>query len=119
MVTDRSLEIVAEIAGVVLRGPLSMLTNDRRQAESDPEETTMQGVHPVRALCATLETRRLRAVEAMAAASAPSPEALRELATLQAAVSAVRELIEEHGVRLGWGGDDDLDKAALELAGRK
>lgn len=79
----------------------------------------MPGVHPVRALCATLEARRLRAVEAMAADAAPSPEALRELATLHAAVSAVRELIKEHSVRLGWGGDDELDKAALELAGRK
>ena len=69
----------------------------------------MPTVHPVHALCATLEARRLRAVEAMAAESAPSPDALSEVATLQAAVTAVRELIREHGVRLGWGGNDELD----------
>ena len=80
----------------------------------------MPTVHPVRALRDTLEATRLRAVETMAAKGEPSPGDLRDLATLQTAVTAVRELIEEHGVRLGWGGnDDDLDKAALGLAGRK
>ena len=80
----------------------------------------MPTVHPVRALRATLEATRLRAVEVMAGETTPSPDALRELATLQTALTAVRELIKEHGIRLGWGGDEEeLDKAALGLAGRK
>jgi hypothetical protein len=80
----------------------------------------MPTVHPVRALRATLEATRLRAVEGMAADNTPSPDALRELATLQTALTAVREVIKEHGIRLGWGGDEEeLDKAALGLAGRK
>ena len=64
----------------------------------------MANPHPVYALQANLETSRLKAVEALAARDgAVSPDALEELAALQAALSAVREVIETHGGRLGWG----------------
>lgn len=91
-----------------------MLMPDGRQAcWSDHREMTMPTVHPVRALRAKLEATRLRAVEMMAAESAPSPDALRELATLQAALMAVRESIEEHSTRLGWVGDEEeIEEAA-------
>jgi hypothetical protein len=60
--------------------------------------------HPVHALCAALEARRLTVVESLAAQSAPlAHESLQELATLQAALTAVREEIEAHSIRLGWG----------------
>jgi len=63
--------------------------------------------HPVHALRANLEAARLKAVEALAAAKgAFSTDALRELATLQAALTAVREEIATHGVRLGWDSDE-------------
>jgi hypothetical protein len=73
------------------------------------KETTMTK-HPVHALRANLETARLKAVEALAARDdAISPDALRELATLQAALTAVREEIEAQGGRLGWGPTAELD----------
>jgi hypothetical protein len=37
-----------------------------------------------------------------------SADALRELATLQAALTAVKEEIETHGTRMGWGDEDEL-----------
>jgi hypothetical protein len=62
--------------------------------------------HPVHGLCAALEAQRLQAVETLAAQTgAPRPESLQELATLQAALTAVREEIEAHSIRLGWGED--------------
>jgi hypothetical protein len=45
--------------------------------------------HPVRDLCAKLEAARLGSVEALAAAEVPPPTALQDLATLQAALTAV------------------------------
>jgi hypothetical protein len=62
--------------------------------------------HPVHALCTALEAQRLKTVETLAAQAGPlTPESLRELATLQAALTAVREEIETHSIRLGWGDD--------------
>ena len=72
--------------------------------------------HPVHALCANLEAARLESVEAMAAAGAPSPDALRELATLQAALTAVRESIDDNDAAFGPRGDEqELEDAALGL----
>jgi len=69
----------------------------------------MANDHPVHTLQANLEDARLKAVEALAATNgAFSPDALHELATLQAALTAVREEIVNHGAKLGWGGGDDL-----------
>jgi hypothetical protein len=66
--------------------------------------------HPVHDLQANLEAARLKVIETLAAKDGPpAPDALRELATIHAALSAVREEIETHGVRLGWGNKDELD----------
>ncbi len=60
--------------------------------------------HAVHTLQGNLETERLHAVEALAATDGvASADAVRELATLQTALTAVREVIESHGGRLGSG----------------
>ncbi|WP_294532685.1 hypothetical protein [uncultured Rhodoblastus sp.] len=62
-------------------------------------------LHPVHALEASLETARLKAVEDLASGDvAFSAAALRDLAGIQAALMAVREEIDNHGSKLGWGG---------------
>jgi hypothetical protein len=69
----------------------------------------MKTPHPVHTLRANLEASRLNAVETLAAAKgSPTPDALRELANLQAALTAVQQEIDIHGVKLGWGGGDEL-----------
>ena len=79
-------------------------------AKRPERETAMATHHPVHDLCANLEAARLEAVEALASSgSAFSLDALRDLATLQLVLTAVREEIDAHGARLGWGGDQALD----------
>jgi hypothetical protein len=74
------------------------------------KETTMTNRHPVHDLQANLEAARLKVVETLAAKEdPPAPDALRELATIHAALSAVREEIATHGVRLGWGATSELE----------
>jgi hypothetical protein len=69
----------------------------------------MKTSHPVHILRANLETARLKAVEALAAAKgALTSDALQELAILQAALTAVQQEIDTHGVKLGWGAGDEL-----------
>jgi hypothetical protein len=64
--------------------------------------------HPVYVLRANLETARLKALETLAAKEgALSPDTLRELAALQAALTAVREEIAAHSARLGWGDESE------------
>lgn len=65
--------------------------------------------HPVHALLAKLETERLALVERLAAGGPLSAGALSELATVQTVLTAVREGIEAHGVKLGWGIGKELD----------
>jgi hypothetical protein len=74
------------------------------------KETAVTKPHPVHTLRASLETARLKAIKTMAATEGKfSPDALQELAILQAALTAAREEIEAHdGERLGWGGEDKL-----------
>ena len=70
----------------------------------------MTKLHPVHDLQANLEAARLKLVETLAGKeSPPTADGLRELATIHAALSAVREEIERHGARLGWGSKDELD----------
>jgi hypothetical protein len=70
----------------------------------------MTKLHPVHVLQASLEAARLKLVETLAAREGlPNPDALRELATIHAALSAVREEIETHSARLGWGDSSELD----------
>ncbi len=65
--------------------------------------------HPVHALRGNREAARLEAIEALASKDgAISPDALRDLATIQAALTAVREEIEAHGEKLGWGSREAL-----------
>ena len=55
--------------------------------------------HPVHTLRTNLEVARLSAVETLAATKSAVPiDALRELAVMQAALTAVREEIQIHGV---------------------
>jgi hypothetical protein len=66
--------------------------------------------HPVHALRARLEDERLDAVQKLAATStALNSAALSELAYLQLALTAVREEIEAHSVKLGWGSEETLE----------
>lgn len=66
--------------------------------------------HPVRVLRANLEAARVKAVEALAATDGPySPDALHQLASLQAVLTAVSEAIATHGPTLGWGSSEGLD----------
>ena len=66
--------------------------------------------HPVHVLRANLESARLKAVEALAAANAPyPPEALHQLASLQASLTAVTEAIATQGPAVGWGSSEGLD----------
>ena len=61
--------------------------------------------HPVHTLRANLEAARLSVVEALAATKGAVPiDAVRELAVIQAALTAVREEIQIHGVV--WAGQD-------------
>jgi hypothetical protein len=48
-------------------------------------------------------------VEKLARDETLSDTALRELATLQAALAAVREELEAHGAGVGWSRDRELD----------
>jgi hypothetical protein len=66
--------------------------------------------HPVHALRARLEDERLDAVQRLAAGgTAPHSTALTELAYIQLALTAVREEIEAHSVKLGWGSEEALE----------
>jgi len=69
----------------------------------------MSAPHPVHALLAKLEDERLKLVKKLAADGTLSNEAVAELANLQAALTAVREEIDAHGDRVGWGGEPGLD----------
>ena len=70
----------------------------------------MTKTHPVHVLQANLEAARLKVIETLAArGGVPGPDALGELATIHAALSAVRQEIEAHSARLGWGDSGELD----------
>jgi hypothetical protein len=76
----------------------SIVLRSRRQ--------TVAETHPVQVLQAALETQRQRAVENLARKVHPlSLESLREVAILQVVLTAVREEIELHSFRPGWGED--------------
>ena len=70
----------------------------------------MTKLHPVHILQANLEAARLRLIETLAAREGISnADALRELATIRAALSAVQEESETRSARLGWGDSGELD----------
>ncbi|RPH68406.1 MAG: hypothetical protein EHM78_18940 [Myxococcaceae bacterium] len=64
--------------------------------------------HPVHVLRANLEAARLKAIEALAATNGPyAPDALHQLASLQAALTAVSDAIVTHGPAVGWGSESE------------
>jgi hypothetical protein len=65
--------------------------------------------HPVHALRARLEDQRLDAVQRLAAGAVSNSGALTELAYIQLALTAVREEIDVHAVKLGWGSKETLE----------
>lgn len=68
---------------------------------------------PIHQLRDTLEQRRLKEVERLAAVNvggdAPADDALRSLAHLQLALTAVREEIAAHDIKLGGGSETPLE----------
>ena len=61
--------------------------------------------HPISILASNLDDKRLQLIEKLATTdkSIISADVMKELATVQAALTAVREAIDEHGPRMGWG----------------
>jgi hypothetical protein len=72
------------------------------------EKATLMTSHPIRILASNLEDKRLRLIEKIATDASMSADAMKELATVQTALMAVREAIDEHGPRMGWGSDHEL-----------
>jgi hypothetical protein len=68
----------------------------------------MMTSHPIRILASNLENKRLQLIEKLASDTSMSADAMRELATVQTALTAVREAIDENGPRMGWGSDQEL-----------
>lgn len=69
----------------------------------------MKPHHSVYVLREKLEDARLKAVEKLAAKiDTLSVESLQELSTLHLALTAVRQEINEHGARAGWGSEPAL-----------
>ena len=61
---------------------------------------------PIRDLRTNLETARIQAVKALAESAGELPiDALQRLAIIQGALTAVREEIESHEVKVGGGGE--------------
>jgi hypothetical protein len=59
--------------------------------------------HPISILASNLDDKRLQLIEKLATDKSISADVMKELATVQAALTAVREAIDEHGPRMGWG----------------
>jgi hypothetical protein len=61
--------------------------------------------HPISILASNLDDKRLQLIEKLATTTdkSISADVMKELATVQAALTAVREAIDEHGPRMGWG----------------
>ena len=57
----------------------------------------MMTSHPVRNLASNLEEKRLQLIEKLASDASMSADTMKELATLQTALTAVREALDEYG----------------------
>jgi hypothetical protein len=64
--------------------------------------------HPIRILASNLDDKRLQLIEKLATDKSIPADVTKELAIVQAALTAVREAIDEHGPRMGWGSDREL-----------
>jgi hypothetical protein len=69
----------------------------------------MTAPHPIHALRTNLETKRLELVEKLSAGGTLSADVLRDVAVVQTALMAVREAIETHGPKVGWGSGKELE----------
>ncbi len=66
----------------------------------------MKYSYPIHDLRERIETARLQLIEELAAMCGPlSPETLQKIALIQSALTAVREEIKDHEVKVG-GGDE-------------
>jgi hypothetical protein len=65
--------------------------------------TTMTTSHPISILASNLDDKRLQLIEKLATDKSISADVMKELATVQVALTAVREATDEHGPRMGWG----------------
>jgi len=61
--------------------------------------------HPISILASNLDDKRLQLIEKLATTTdkSISADVMMELATVQAVLTAVREAVDEHGPRMGWG----------------
>jgi hypothetical protein len=109
-VAERSLR--QSCSGVYVEGAAELadpeLTHLRLVVLWGSEREHMMTSHPVRNLASNLEEMRLQLIEKLASDASMSADAMKELATVQAALAAVREAIDEHGPRMGWGSDHEL-----------
>ena len=67
----------------------------------------MSEQYPVHALLSALEAERLKLVKKLATGT-QATDTVQQLATVQTALTAVREEIDEHSVRVGGGGEKGL-----------
>lgn len=76
----------------------------------------MSDLNPVQALREHLENVRASAVEMLAAKQSVQVADLKDLATIQAALQAIRQTIKDHSGGVGRAGDEEtLEKAALDI----
>jgi hypothetical protein len=74
----------------------------------------MKTHHSVYVLREKLEDARLKAVENLAAKlESFSAESLQELSTLHLALTAVRQEINEHGAKAGWGSEEGAEVSSF------
>lgn len=84
--------------------------SQRTGSETTQPESVSTGRPILRLGRGNLEAARLKAIDGLAATDgAFHPDALLALATLQMALTALREEIGAHGPRLRWGGNAELD----------
>lgn len=75
----------------------------------DNMENSVTNSAPIHTLRERLETARMQAIEELAAKGGPLPaDALQKIALLHSALSAVRDEIEAHEVKIGGGAEQPL-----------
>jgi hypothetical protein len=103
-------------AGSTIRRPNESIFEASRQEalgghyfDIDDMENSVTNSSPIHALRERLETARMQAIEELAAKGGPLPaDALQKIALLHSALSAVRDEIESHEVKIGGGAEQPL-----------
>ena len=88
--------------------PIPELTQRRLVVLWGAERQHVMTSHPIGNLASNLEEKRLQLIEKLVGDASISADMLKELATVQTALTALREAIDEHGPRMGWGSDQEL-----------